>query len=42
VILSELKEEQLAIAQDPRDQIVEIVSDGAGESPIASIFCACR
>jgi len=30
------------VAQDPSEDIVEVVRDAASEAPTASIFCACR
>ena len=34
--------DELGVAHDGRQQIVEIVGHAAGQRPTASIFCACR
>ena len=38
----QLLQQQLGIAADRGQQVVEVVRDAAREPPIASIFCACR
>ena len=38
----QLREDELAVAQDDGQDVVEVVRDAAGQRPMASIFCACR
>jgi hypothetical protein len=41
VALGQPGEQQLGVAGDRRQQVVEVVRDAAREAPTASIFCAC-